>query len=197
MMPDSEQVLGLFRDSGALLEGHFMLSSGLHSSRYLQCALVLESPPRAERLGTALAARLSGVTQNVSPTTVVSPALGGLIIGHEVARAMGARHIFTERDAAGHAVLRRGFALRPGEAIVVVEDVVTTGLSTREVIAVVRAAGADVRAVAAIVDRSGGRSGFDIPFASLVTLDVPTMTAESCTLCQAGIPVIKPGSRKS
>jgi orotate phosphoribosyltransferase len=189
-MTDPNAVLDLFRDTGALLEGHFQLSSGLHSSRYLQCALVLEDPRRAEELGKSLAAKLTG-----GITTVVSPALGGLIIGHEVARALGVRHLFTERDASGHAVLRRGFTLRPGDSVVVIEDVVTTGLSTREVIEVVRAAGASVVAVGAIVDRSGGRAGFDVPFASLVELDVPAMQPEACTLCQAGQPVVKPGSR--
>jgi orotate phosphoribosyltransferase len=156
----------------------------------LQCALVLEDPARAERLGRELAASLA-----VKPSTVVSPALGGLIIGHEVARALGVRHIFTERDAAGRAVLRRGFALRPGDRVVVVEDVVTTGLSTREVIAVVRAAGAEVLTVAAIIDRSGNRAAFDVPFVSLAQLDVPAKPAESCELCAAGQPVVKPGSR--
>jgi orotate phosphoribosyltransferase len=192
-MTDSDAVLALFRASGALLEGHFQLSSGLHSSRYLQCALVLEDPRRAEQLGQSLAARLA----DAGIATVVSPALGGLIIGHEVARALGVRHLFTERDASGQAVLRRGFTLRPADRVAVIEDVVTTGLSTREVIEVVRAAGAEVVAVGAIVDRSGGRAGFDVPFASLVTLDVPAMKPEACTLCQAGQPVVKPGSRKS
>jgi orotate phosphoribosyltransferase len=193
-MTDPNDVLDLFRASGALLEGHFQLSSGLHSSRYLQCALVLEDPRRAERLGRALAARMAA-----GITTVVSPALGGLIIGHEVARALGVRHIFTERDANGRAVLRRGFALRETDRVAVIEDVVTTGLSTREVVEVVRAAGAQVVAVGAIVDRSGGRAGFrtdlDVPFASLVALDVPAMQPESCELCRAGQPVVKPGSR--
>jgi orotate phosphoribosyltransferase len=192
-MLDPNAVLDLFRASGALLEGHFQLSSGLHSSRYLQCALVLEDPRRAEQLGQALAAG----RKDAGVTTVVSPALGGLIIGHEVARALGVRHLFTERDADGHAVLRRGFALRPADRVVVIEDVVTTGLSTREVIAVVRAAGAEVVAVGAIVDRSGGRAGFDVPFASLVALDVPAMQPVDCELCRQGHPVVKPGSRKS
>jgi orotate phosphoribosyltransferase len=189
-MTDSEHILGLFRDSGALLEGHFQLSSGLHSARYLQCAKVLEDPARAERLGRSLAALLA-----VKPTTVVSPALGGVIIGHEVARACGVRHIFTERDASGHAVLRRGFELRQSDRVVVVEDVVTTGLSTREVIQVVRASGAEVIGVAAIVDRSGSRAAFDVPFVSLMQLDVPANPPESCELCRAGLPVVKPGSR--
>jgi orotate phosphoribosyltransferase len=189
-MTDSEHILGLFRDSGALLEGHFQLSSGLHSSRYLQCAKVLEDPARAGLLGGALAALLAE-----KPTTVVSPALGGVIIGHEVARALGVRHIFTERDAGGRAVLRRGFALRPDDRVVVVEDVVTTGLSTREVIEVARASGAEVIGVASIVDRSGSRAAFDVPFVSLMQLDVPANPPESCEMCAAGQPVVKPGSR--
>jgi orotate phosphoribosyltransferase len=189
-MTDSEHILGLFRDSGALLEGHFQLSSGLHSSRYLQCAKVLEDPARAGLLGGALAALLAE-----KPTTVVSPALGGVIIGHEVARALGVRHIFTERDAGGRAVLRRGFALRPDDRVVVVEDVVTTGLSTREVIEVARASGAEVIGVASIVDRSGSRAAFDVPFVSLMRLDVPANPPESCEMCAAGQPVVKPGSR--
>lgn len=204
-MIDSDAVLDLFRGSGALLTGHFQLSSGLHSSRYLQCALVLEDPRRAEMLGQSLAARLREATAALAAssagtaggdiTTVVSPALGGLIIGHEVARALGVRHIFTERNAAGHAVLRRGFSLSPADRVVVIEDVVTTGLSTREVIGVVRAAGAAVAAVGSIVDRSGGRAGFDVPFASLMALDVPAMPPKSCEMCQAGDIAVKPGSR--
>ncbi len=184
------EILELFRASGALLEGHFQLSSGLHSSRYLQCALVLEDPRRAESLGKSLAALLPpGIT------TVVSPALGGLIIGHEVARALGVRHVFTERGPDGRAVLRRGFTLTSADRVVVVEDVVTTGLSTREVIEVVRAAGADAVAVGAIVDRSGGRAGFTVPFSSLLTLDVPAVPADVCEMCRAGQAVVKPGSR--
>ena len=189
-MTDSEHILGLFRDSGALLEGHCQLSSGLHSSRYLQCARVLEDPARAEWVGRALAGRVAE-----QPTAVVSPALGGVIIGHEVARALGVRHIFTERDGSGRAVLRRGFALRPDDRVVVVEDVVTTGLSTREVIEVARASGASVIGVAAIVDRSGNRASFDVPFVSLMQLDVPANPPESCEMCAAGQPVVKPGSR--
>jgi orotate phosphoribosyltransferase len=193
-MTDSEHILGLFRDSEALLEGHFQLSSGLHSSRYLQCARVLEDPARAERLGRDLASHFAAQVA-AKPSVVVSPALGGVIIGHEVARALGVRHIFTERDKEGHAVLRRGFAIRNREPVVVVEDVVTTGLSTREVMQVVRAAGAEVLAVAAIVDRSGGRVLFDVPFVSLMQLDVPAQPPDSCDLCSAGQPVVKPGSR--
>jgi len=188
---NTNDLLDLFRGAGALLEGHFQLSSGLHSAQYLQCALVLESPPRAEKLGRELAAGLTPCD------TVVSPALGGVIIGHEAARALGVRAIFTERDAAAHAVLRRGFTLRPGERVVIVEDVVTTGLSTREVIEVVRAAGADVRGAAAIVDRSGGAaaSTLGVPFRALLQLDVPAHRPELCPQCAAGVTLVKPGSR--
>ena len=196
-MLSQDDVQALFLQCGALLEGHFLLSSGLHSNRYLQCALLLESPARAEQLGGELGRRLKeGGVSATTPTTVISPALGGVIIGQEVARALGvgARHIFTERDASGHAVLRRGFAVRPGEPVVV-EDVVTTGLSTREVIEVARAAGADVQAVASIVDRSGGQAVFDRPFVSLLRLSAPTYPADKCPLCAQGTPAVKPGSR--
>jgi len=187
-----DEVLELLRESGAQQEGHFLLSSGLHSSQYLQCALVLEDPPSAERLGRELAARLCQ-----PPEAVLSPALGGVIIGHEVARAAGARFLFTERDPArqNRTTLRRGFALRRGERVVVVEDVVTTGRSTREVIEVAQAAGAEVRAVAAIVDRSGGAAQFGVPFVSLLSLEVPAFTPAECELCRRGVPLEKPGSR--
>ena len=185
-----DEVLEMFVKSGALKEGHFLLSSGLHSPQYMQCALVLEEPRRAERLGRELAALLE------KAQAVISPALGGVVIGHEVARATGARFLFTERESTGRAVLRRGFALRPGERVVVVEDVVTTGGSTREVIEVARAAGAEVLAVAAIVDRSGGRADFGMPFFSLLSMEVPAFAPEKCELCRSGVPVEKPGSRK-
>src|SRR5258708_22849144 len=176
-MTDSEQLLGLFRDSGALLEGHFRLSSGLHSSRYLQCALVLEDPRRAERLGRELAELISPKVD-----TVLSPALGGLIIGHEVARALGVKHRFTERDADGQTVLRRGFKVSPGERIAVIEDVITTGLSTKEVIAVAHAAEAEVVAVGSIVDRSGGRAAFSIPSAAQNPLFRPPLRPAPCVI---------------
>lgn len=192
MIPRDE-LQEMFLQSGALKEGHFLLSSGLHSPQYMQCALVLEDPRRAERLGRELAALVGAVGE---AQAVVSPALGGVVIGHEVARALGARFLFTERDGAGGAALRRGFALRPGERVVVVEDVVTTGGSTREVIEVARAAGAVVRAVGAIVDRSGGRASFEAPFHALLTLDVPSYPEKECPQCRQGIPVVKPGSRK-
>jgi orotate phosphoribosyltransferase len=184
-------VLDLFRESGALLEGHFRLSSGLHSGGYLQCALVLQHPRHAEALGRALATKLGGV----GATVVLSPALGGLIIGHEVARALGVRAIFAERQD-GELTLRRGFTLSPDDRVVVIEDVVTTGGSTRETMAVARKAGATVAGAGAIVDRSGGASTLDVPFHALVTLALPTHPPESCPMCAEGRPVVKPGSRQ-
>lgn len=180
----------LFLDHGALLEGHFLLSSGLHSDRYLQCALVLAHPARAEELGRALAAALPA-----KPDLVLSPAMGGLMIGHEVARALGVRHYFTER-VDGAMALRRGFSLKPGEKVVVVEDVVTTGKSTREVFDLVRAAGAEVAAAASVVDRSEGKAALGVPYAALWTTSVPSWPADRCPLCRQGVPAVKPGSRK-
>jgi orotate phosphoribosyltransferase len=185
----SEAVLQVFRETGAYLKGHFRLTSGLHSNEYLQCALVLQHPAMAERLGRELAARLPDCQ------VVVSPAIGGLPIGHEVARAKGARFIFTERDASGKMMLRRGFSLRPGEAALVIEDVVTTGGTTREVIEVATAAGAQVLAAGSIIDRSGGRVDLGVPRVALATLDVVAYPPDFCPLCQQGIPVEKPGSR--
>jgi orotate phosphoribosyltransferase len=173
-----------------LLEGHFKLSSGLHSTGYLQSALVLQHPAHAQALGHALGERLRGST----PTVVLSPALGGLIIGHEVARALGVRAIFAER-VDGKLQLRRGFSLSADDRVVVIEDVVTTGLSTRETMDVARAAGATVVSAGAIVDRSSGAAGLDVPFAALVQLTLPTYEASVCPLCAAGQAVTKPGSR--
>jgi orotate phosphoribosyltransferase len=187
---DPSTVTSLFRQSGALLEGHFRLSSGLHSAAYLQCALVLQHPANAEPLGRALGDALRGL----APTVVLSPALGGLIIGHEVARALGVRAIFAERQD-GVMTLRRGFSLDPADRVVVIEDVVTTGGSTRETIAVATGAGATVVGAGAIIDRSGGALALDVPFRSLVALTVATYQPESCPLCAAGAPVTKPGSR--
>jgi orotate phosphoribosyltransferase len=180
----------LFEGCGALLKGHFLLSSGLHSDRYLQCALVLAEPARAEALGRALAAAIAP-----RPDLVVSPALGGLIIGHEVARALGVRHFFTER-VDGAVALRRGFALKPGERVLVVEDVVTTGKSTKEVFDVVRAAGAEAAGACAIVDRSEGKAGLGVPFSALWTVSVPAWPPADCPLCRTGVPAVKPGSRR-
>lgn len=192
-MPDS--LLDLFRETGAYLKGHFRLTSGLHSPEYLQCALVLQYPQHAERLGASLAGRVRGLAGGTI-RVVASPAIGGLIIGHEVARALGARAVFTERDAgSGKMVLRRGFSIAPGERAVVVEDVITTGGSTRDVIDVLRAAGAEVAAAGSIVDRSGGQVDLGVPRAALVTLTVMSYPPESCPLCAQGLPVSKPGSR--
>ncbi|OFW15252.1 MAG: orotate phosphoribosyltransferase [Acidobacteria bacterium RIFCSPLOWO2_12_FULL_67_14] len=183
-------VIDRFRRAGALLEGHFRLTSGLHSSGYLQSALVLQHPREAEALGAALAARFQGL----GVQAVLSPALGGIVIGQEVGRALGVRALFAERQD-GKLTLRRGFALEPGERVVVVEDVVTTGGSTRETIEVARAAGARVVAAGAIIDRSGGGQPLDVPFHVLAAVSLPTYEPERCPLCLAGEPVVKPGSR--
>src|SRR6185436_7678505 len=185
-----DEVLSAFRRSGALLDGHFRLTSGLHSPGYLQCALVLQHPDQAGMLGQAIADR----TRDLGATVVLSPALGGIVIGQEVARALGVRAIFAERQD-GKLTLRRGFSLAPGEKVLVVEDVVTTGGSTQETIDVARAAGATVVGAAAIIDRSGGQQSLDVPYHALATLSVPTYQPESCPLCAAGQPVVKPGSR--
>ena len=186
-------LLGLFREREALLEGHFLLSSGLHSQRYLQCARVLMDPPVATRLGAQLAEMLRPVLPG-APGAVVAPALGGVLVAHEVARALGCRGLFTERQDDGM-TLRRGFALAPGEPVVVVEDVITTGGSTREVIDAVVARGARVVAVGSLVDRSGGRADLGVPRRSLLTLEVPTWEAALCPLCAQGGTPEKPGSR--
>jgi orotate phosphoribosyltransferase len=185
-----DEVLSAFRRSGALLEGHFRLSSGLHSPGYLQCALVLQHPREAEALGAAL----GGIVRSLGAQAVLSPAMGGIVIGQEVGRALGVRAIFAERQD-GALTLRRGFTLDPGEEVIVVEDVVTTGGSTRETMDVARAAGAIVVGACAIVDRSGGKQGLDVPFHALLPMDVKTYQPEACPLCQQGIPVVKPGSR--
>lgn len=187
MQPDA--VLDLFRRSGALLEGHFRLSSGVHSAGYLQCALVLQHPDHAAALGVALAERVRALR----PATVLAPALGGIVIGHEVARALGARALFAERQD-GVLTLRRGFTIGEAEPVLVVEDVVTTGGSTRETIQVARAAGGRVVGVASMVDRSDVAS-FDVPFHALVRVSLPAYEPERCPLCAAGVPVVKPGSR--
>jgi orotate phosphoribosyltransferase len=178
--------------AGALLEGHFKLSSGLHSSRYLQCALYLADPTRAEAAGRQLAARLKSAAAQL----VVAPALGGVVIGHEVARALeDVPFFFTERSE-GAMTLRRGFRIEPGARVLVVEDVVTTGGSTREVMGAVTQEGAVVVGVGAIVNRSGSENPFTpLPFTALLTVDVPTYKPESCPLCASGMPLTKPGSR--
>jgi orotate phosphoribosyltransferase len=187
-----DELLHLFRQSGALLEGHFRLSSGLHSPGYMQSALVLQHPRDAAALGEALGRALEGY----GATAVLSPALGGIVIGHEVARALGVRAIFAERQDS-RLTLRRGFTLSPEDKVIVVEDVVTTGLSTRETIEVARAAGATVVAAAAIVDRSGDSADLGVPFRALLRISLPTYDPAVCPLCAQGVPVVKPGSRAS
>ena len=184
------QVLALFRQSGALLEGHFKLSSGLHSDRYLQSALVLQYPDFAEQLGRALGQR----TTHLQPTAVLSPALGGIVIGQEVGRALNVRALFAERQD-GKLMLRRGFTLDAADRVLIVEDVITTGGSTRETIAVAEAAGARVVGAASIVDRGADGARLDVPLQSLVRMQVPAYEPASCPLCAQGSPVVKPGSR--
>jgi orotate phosphoribosyltransferase len=184
------ELLDQFRRCGALLEGHFRLSSGLHSSGYLQCALVLQHPADAAALGRALADKVG----RLRPSVVLSPALGGLIVGHEVGRGLGIRAIFAERQD-GLLMLRRGFLLSQTDRVLVVEDAVTTGRSTQETIQVATAAGSEVVGVASIVDRSGGHADFGVPFESLLTIDLPTYQPDGCPLCARGLPVVKPGSR--
>jgi orotate phosphoribosyltransferase len=183
-------ILDRFRRAGALLEGHFRLTSGLHSPGYLQCALVLQHPREAEALGAAIADQVRGL----GIQSVLSPALGGIVIGQEVGRALGVRAIFAERQD-GRLTLRRGFTLDRGEKVLVVEDVVTTGGSTRETIDVAREAGAVVVGAAAIIDRSGGQQKIDVPFHVLAEVSLPTYDPATCPLCLAGQPVVKPGSR--
>jgi orotate phosphoribosyltransferase len=190
----NESLLRLFEERGALLRGHFLLTSGLHSPRYLQCARVLMDPALATRLGAELAGRLRPLLGGVTPGAVVAPALGGVLVAHEVARALGGRGLFTERQA-GTMALRRGFTLEAGEPVVVVEDVITTGGSTREVMDAVRARGARVVAAGSLVDRSGGKVDLGVPRKSLLELDVPTYAADACPLCAAGSKPEKPGSR--
>jgi len=185
-----EQLIQLFRRSGALLEGHFRLTSGLHSSGYLQCALVLQDPINATVLGAAIA----DLVRPLAVTVVLSPALGGIVIGHEVGRALGVRAIFAERQD-GRLQLRRGFTLDASDRVLVVEDVVTTGGSTRETLDVARDAGATAVGAAAIVDRSGTETNLGVPFHALLPMTLPTYQAYNCPLCAKGLPVVKPGSR--
>jgi orotate phosphoribosyltransferase len=186
-----QRLLSIFQQTGALLEGHFQLTSGLHSPRYLQCALVLQYPEHAQEVGRALAAHFSGE----SISAVVAPAIGGIIVAHETARALGVRALFTEREAAAMR-LRRGFRIAGGERVLVVEDVVTTGGSTRETIDAVTNAGGVVVGAGSVVDRSGGAVDVGKRRVSLLTLDVPAYDPDKCPLCKLGTPAIKPGSRK-
>jgi orotate phosphoribosyltransferase len=192
-MTSDEDILDEFREAGALLEGHFILSSGLRSPRYLQCARVLMDPARAERLARALADKLPKIVRD-QIEAVVSPAMGGVIIGHEMGRALGKPAMFLERPE-GRFELRRGFRLEPGTKVLMVEDVVTTGLSSREAIEAVRAAGGEVVGEAALVDRSSGKAELGVPFTPLIRIDVPTYEADSVPPELASIPAVKPGSR--
>jgi orotate phosphoribosyltransferase len=192
MMSDDE-ILTEFRAADALLEGHFILSSGLRSPKYLQCARVLMDPARAERLARELALRLPKIVRD-QIGAVVSPAMGGVIIGHEMGRALGRPAMFLERPQ-GRFEFRRGFDLEPGTKVLMVEDVVTTGLSSREAIEAVCVAGGDVMAEAALVDRSSGAADLGVPFYPLIRIDVPTFEAESLPPELAAIPAVKPGSR--
>lgn len=184
------EILDVFRRYSALLEGHFILSSGLHSDRYVQCALVLQHPRVAEQL----CAQLAGQLRDLRPAVVAAPALGGVLVAHEVARALGVRALFTERQD-GAMTLRRGFSLEPGEPTLVVEDVITTGLSTRETIQCVEQAGGKVVGAGALIDRSGGTAELGLPQAALITLKIQNFQPAECPMCKAGIPAVKPGSR--
>ena len=186
------EVIERFRRTGALLEGHFILSSGLHSTNYLQCALLLQHPAEATRFGNALADKFS--EERIE--TVAAPAIGGLIIGYEVARFLGARFIWTEREE-GEMTLRRGFSVRPGENVLVVEDVITTGGSTRETVETLRLAGARVVGAASIIDRSAGQANVGVPRVALATLNVPAVAPAACEACARGEEAVKPGSRKT
>jgi orotate phosphoribosyltransferase len=192
MLTDDE-VLAEFRASQALLEGHFLLSSGRHSGHYLQCARVLMNPARASWLAQALADKLPAEVRGAIDV-VVSPAMGGVIIGHEMGRALGKDAMFVERPT-GTFQLRRGFALEPGAKVLMVEDVVTTGLSSREAIAAIHAAGGEVIGACALVDRSNGAATFDVPFTALVAFDFPTYAAGEVPPALAATPAVKPGSR--
>jgi orotate phosphoribosyltransferase len=188
-----EQVIRMLEDAGAMRTGHFELSSGRHSGNYIQCALILQHPKHAETLGRALA----DLFKDINVTAVVAPAMGGIIIGHEVARALNARSLFVERDASGHMALRRGFELKPGERALVIEDVWTTGGSTRETIGVVEEEGGLAVAAGALIDRTSGKIEWNLPARALLELEVPSYEADDCPLCRAGGMPTRPGSRYS
>ena len=189
-MNSNEKILEQFRESDALLDGHFILSSGLHSPQYLQCALALQFPPDAEKFARAIAEKLAAEEFD----TVASPAIGGLIIGYETAKALNVRFIWTERQN-GEMTLRRGFSVREGERILVVEDVITTGGSTRECIETLEKHGAKTIAAASIIDRSGGAADVGVPRVALAALKVPSYKPEDCPMCHRGVEAVKPGSR--
>lgn len=190
-MMSEKEILALFDKYSALLKGHFKLSSGLHSEKYLQCALVLQHPDVAERFSKAIAEKFSKGEIDV----VIGPALGGITLAYEVARTLGVRGMFTERQE-GRMLLRRGFCIEKGENVLVVEDVVTTGGSTKEVIEVAKSYGGVVVGVGSIIDRSDGAIDFGAPFQSLAKIKVETFKEDACPLCKKNIPLTKPGSRK-
>jgi orotate phosphoribosyltransferase len=188
----NEEVLKIYEETGALLKGHFRLSSGRHSDRYLQSALVLQYPWQAETLCRALAEKV----RPLNPQAILSPAMGGLFVGHELARALKVRSIFTERNKETDAMeLRRGFTVGKGERIFAVEDIITTGKSVRESYQVVRELGAEVVGVGCLIDRSGGENAFDVPVRSLTSMKVESWEEKDCPMCKQGLPVVKPGSR--
>ena len=189
---NSEEVINDFKAAGALLEGHFQLTSGLHSDTYLQCARVLQFPEKAEAFGKAIAENF----KHQGITLVAAPAIGGIVIGHEVARALGTRFIWTERES-GTMILRRGFEVKPGEKTIVVEDVITTGGSTRETIEALIRAGAEVVGAASIIDRSSGQADVGLPRFALATLNVQSVQSSECDACRRGEAAVKPGSRAS
>jgi len=188
---EKEQALQIFKSTGALLEGHFRLTSGLHSPNYFQCAKVLQYPAYAEQFCLEIADRFRAERVDV----VVSPAIGGIVVGQEVARLLGCRAIFAERED-NAMTLRRGFEIKPGESVLAVEDVVTTGGSVKEVIALAQQAGAVVKGAAFLVDRSSGRAAFTVPFFAALQMEVVTYSPDDCPLCKQGLVVVKPGSRK-
>lgn len=192
MILKKEEILNLFKETGALLEGHFLLTSGLHSPQYFQCAKVLQYPQHAQKLCWEIAFNFMSEKVNV----VIGPALGGIVVAQEVARLMSCRAIFAEREE-GKMTLRRGFEIKPGERALVVEDVVTTGGSINEVIDLVKNARANLIGVGFLVDRSQNRINFDVPKFSVIEMDVVTYQPGECPLCKKGIPLVKPGSRKT
>ncbi|MDD4816652.1 MAG: orotate phosphoribosyltransferase [Victivallaceae bacterium] len=185
-----QEIIKVFEDSKALLTGHFQLRSGKHSNRFFQAALLLQYPDRAELLCSELAKKFAGEKID----TVISPAVGGLIVGQELARALGVRAIFADKDN-NKLILKRGFALRPGEKVLVGEDVITEGGRVRETVDLVRSFGAEVVGIAVLVDRSGGKAEFDVRHESLLKLSLPTFEPEDCPMCKAGDPVERPGSK--
>ncbi|WP_031516150.1 orotate phosphoribosyltransferase [Desulfofalx alkaliphila] len=190
-MLNQQEIIDIFQQTNAMLEGHFRLTSGMHSNQYFQCAQVLQYPNHCEKLCRELARRFDGVQID----TVIGPAMGGILVSYELARALGVRNIFAEREN-GKMTLRRGFSIKPGEKVLVAEDVITTGGSVREVMDVVRSLGGEVVGVAVLVNRSGGKAHLGVQTEALITTSVVTYQPDNCPLCKQGIPVVKPGSRK-